>query len=123
MLNSAFGALRKFVADNEIVFDMGMVERHPIKRFDLTEFEDACAAVDFLRSGGTAFVDVSQFSDPDAAQRTIDFIAGAAYYGGHWQERYADRLFAFGDYDTIEAAEFPDFSNVIHFPNAPKTAG
>ena len=102
--------------EHGIKFDMGMVERHPIKRFDLTEFEDACAVVDFLRNGGTAFVDATRFPDPDAAQRAIDFIAGAAFYGGHWQERYADRLFAFGDYDTIEASEFPDFSNVIQFP-------
>jgi FtsZ-interacting cell division protein YlmF len=117
-MDSIFAVLRKYVADNEIVFDVGMVERHPIKRFDLTEFEDASEVVDFLRDGGTAFVDASQIPDPDAAQRTIDFIAGAAFYGGHWQERYADRRFAFGDYDTIESSEFPDFSNV-----SPQTAG
>ena len=50
------------------------------------------------------------------SQRAIDFISGAVYYGGLRHKHYSENSFGFGEIEAIEAYEFPDFSNVIHFP-------
>ena len=113
-MDSIFGPLRRFVADNNIEFDMGMVERHPVKTFQLKEFAEVCEVVKFIRDGGTAIVDTSLMEED--SQRAIDFISGAAYYGGHSHKHYAENSFGFGEIEAIEAYEFPDFSNVIQFP-------
>jgi FtsZ-interacting cell division protein YlmF len=116
-MNSAFGALRQFVADKGIEFDAGMVERHPIKTFQLKEFAEVTEIVEFIRDGGTAIVDTSLMEED--SQRSIDFISGAAFYGGHSHKHYAENLFGFGEAEAIEAYELPEFDNVIPFPQTP----
>lgn len=76
-----------------------------ISLFEPTQFEHIPQTVDAIRNGEAIVINLTMM-EPDQAQRAVDFIAGAAFYGLGHQERVGESIFLFASQDyevsTIE---------------------
>jgi FtsZ-interacting cell division protein YlmF len=72
-----------------------------IKIIEPRHFSQIPQVIQSLREGNAVIVNLTMM-DPDAAQRSVDFVAGGTFYGDGHQERIGESIFLFvsSEYDV-----------------------
>lgn len=76
-----------------------------IRLFEPRDFDHVPQAVKAIRNGEAVVINLTMM-EPDQAQRAVDFVAGASFYGEGHQERVGESIFLFAsceyEVSTIE---------------------
>ena len=73
---------------------LGQRNKSSIKIFTPRAFGDIPIAIDMLRNGHCVVINLTMMT-PTEAQRSVDFMAGGAFFGAGHQERIAESVFLF----------------------------
>lgn len=73
---------------------LGQRVKSSIRIFTPRAFNDIPIAIDMLRNGHCVVINLTMMT-PTEAQRSVDFMAGGAFFGAGHQERIAESVFLF----------------------------
>lgn len=76
------------------VSDIGAKIKPSIKLFEPRSFDEIPNVVSTIKDGVAVVLNLT-LMEPDQAQRAVDFVAGAAFYGDGHQERVGESIFLF----------------------------
>jgi FtsZ-interacting cell division protein YlmF len=81
--------------------DPGKINKPSIKLIEPRNFDQMPQVIKSLREGNAVIVNLTMM-EPDAAQRSVDFVAGGTFYGDGHQERVGESIFLFvsSEYDV-----------------------